>query len=201
MLKAIAFVTASAAFLSILTGCAETSEVRLISPIGAAARSIVPGWGQIYTHSRLEGAIILLSVGILVSGGLRANDTYLNFYNDKYSPAVLADSNQADFYFDRSNQYYKLSRFLLYTAAGIWAYSIMDAYVGAHIYNAKQQVRMLDIDDKRLRQLKPKAESGKVGASFLLPLSSRTSLAFPSKEGDRRDCLYYLSSFQYWYKR
>jgi hypothetical protein len=120
----------------------------------------VPGWGQIYTRSKLEGAIVFLSIGILGGGGARADAIYRHFYNDRYTPAVLADSSQADFYFDRANQYYKLSRFLLYTAAGIWAYSIIDAYVDAHIYNARQQVEMLDIDDSKLRQLKPDAGLG-----------------------------------------
>ncbi len=154
MLRATIFITSFAVFLSILTSCAESSEIRLISPIGAAARSIIPGWGQVYTRDKLEGVVIFLSIGILGAGGARADAIYRDFYNNRYTPAVLNDSGQADFYFDRSNQYYKLSRFLLYTAAGIWAYSIIDAYVDAHIYNARQQARMLDIDDESLQQLK-----------------------------------------------
>lgn len=157
MLRVALSVIVFAVFSSILVSYVEGLEIELISPIGAAARSIVPGWGQIYTRSKLEGAIIFLSIGILGGGGARADAIYRHFYNDRYTPAVLADSNQADFYFDRANQYYKLSRFLLYTAAGIWAYSIIDAYVDAHIYNARQQVEMLDIDDSKLRQLKPDA--------------------------------------------
>ena len=144
-------------FLSILTNCVESSEVRLISPIGAVSRSVIPGWGQFYTHNKLKGIIVFLSVGILGVGGVQVDTTYRDYYN-KYRDAVFTDSSQADFYFDRSNQYYKLSRFLLYTAAGIWAYSIIDSYVDAHIYNAQQQSKMLDIDDERLLQLKTDSE-------------------------------------------
>jgi TM2 domain-containing membrane protein YozV len=144
-------------FLSILTNCVESSEVRLISPIGAVSRSVIPGWGQFYTHNKLKGIIVFLSVGILGVGGVQVDTTYRDYYN-KYRNAVFTDSSQADFYFDRSNQYYKLSRFLLYTAAGIWAYSIIDSYVDAHIYNAQQQSKMLDIDDERLQQLKTGSE-------------------------------------------
>ena len=144
-------------FLSILTNCVESSEVRLISPIGAVSRSVIPGWGQFYTHNKLKGVIVFLSVGILGVGGVQVDTTYRDYYN-KYRDAVFTDSSQADFYFDRSNQYYKLSRFLLYTAAGIWAYSIIDSYVDAHIYNAQQQSKMLDIDDERLLQLKTDSE-------------------------------------------
>jgi TM2 domain-containing membrane protein YozV len=144
-------------FLSILANCVESSEVRLISPIGAVSRSVIPGWGQFYTHSKMKGIIVFLSVGILGVGGVQVDATYRDYYN-KYRDAVFNDSGQADFYFDRSNQYYKLSRFLLYTAAGIWAYSIIDSYVDAHIYNARQQSKMLDIDDERLQQLKTDSE-------------------------------------------
>lgn len=144
-------------FLSILANCVESSEVRLISPIGAVSRSVIPGWGQFYTHNKLKGIIVFLSVGVLGVGGAQVDSTYRDYYN-KYRDAVFADSGQADFYFDRSNQYYKLSRFLLYTAAGIWAYSIMDSYVDAHIYNAQQQSKMLDIDDERLLQLRTDSE-------------------------------------------
>jgi hypothetical protein len=183
VLRATAFVTGFAVFLSILTSCVESSEIKIISPIGAAVRSIIPGWGQIYTRNGLKGALIFLSIGVLGGGGVRADAIYRDFYNNKYKPAVLdpalADPGQADFYFDKSNQYYKLSRFLLYTAAGIWAYSIIDAYVDAHIYNARQQVRTLDIDDGMLQQLKLETESNKA----VVPRES------------------YLSFFQEWHKR
>ncbi len=145
-------------FLSILSNCVESSEVRLISPIGAVSRSVIPGWGQFYTHNKLKGVVVFLSVGILGVGGVQADATYRDYYNNKYKPAVLSDSGQADFYFDRSNQYYKLSRFLLYSAAGVWLYSVIDSYVDAHIYNARQQSKMLDIDDERLQQLKTDSE-------------------------------------------
>ena len=113
------------------------------------------------TRSKLEGVIVFLSVGLLSSGGMRAHAIYRDYYNNKYTPAVLAESDKADVYLDRANQYYKLSRFLLYSAAGIWAYSVLDAYVDAHIYNAQQQVDMLHIDDGSLQQLKSGNELSK----------------------------------------
>lgn len=168
MLRVVAFIIGFFVFLSILTSYAESLEVKLISPMGAAARSIIPGWGQIYTRDKLQGVIIFLSVGVLSGGGVRADAIYRHFYDNEYSPAVLSGSDQADFYFDKSNQYYKLSRFLLYAAAGIWAYSIMDAYVDAHIYNSRQQVKMLDIDDGNVRELKLEFGLGEVGYPYFL---------------------------------
>jgi len=97
---------------------------------------------------------VFLSVGLLGVGGARADAIYRDFYNNKYKPAVFADSDEVELYFDKSNQYYKLSRFLFYTAAGIWAYSILDAYVDARIYNSRQQAKMFDMDDESLQQLK-----------------------------------------------
>ncbi len=154
MLKATVIITGFAVFFFILIGCAESAEIRFISPIGAAARSVIPGWGQVYTRSKVEGVIVFLSVGLFAGGGIRAHTIYRDFYDNKYRPAVFAGSDREDFYFDRANQYYKLSRFLIYVGAGIWAYSVLDAYVDAHIYNAQQQAEMLDIDDESLQQLK-----------------------------------------------
>ena len=95
-----------------------------------------------------------MSIGILGAAGAKTDATYRDYYNNKYTPAVLDDSDLADYYFDEANQYYKLSRFLLYTAGGIWAYSIVDAYIDAHVYNAKQQMKMLQIDDNKIKELK-----------------------------------------------
>jgi len=172
VLKATVFATVFAIFLSILIGCVEGSEIRLISPIGAAARSIIPGWGQVYTRSKIQGVVVFLSIGLIAGGGARAYAIHQDFYNNRYVPAVLAESDQADFYYDRSNQYFKLYRFLVGTAAGIWAYSALDAYVDAHIYNARQRARILDIDDKGLRQLKQGNSLSKAVAPKNVPLSS-----------------------------
>ncbi|MFC1719299.1 hypothetical protein ACFL6S_36960, partial [Candidatus Poribacteria bacterium] len=117
---------------------------------------------HISTRSKVQGVAIFLSVGLLAAGGVRADAVYRDYYNNKYTPAIFADSDQADFYYDRSNQYFKLSRFLLATAGGIWAYGALDAYVDAHIYNARQRSKILDIDDGSLRELKQENKLSKV---------------------------------------
>ena len=145
----------------------------MISPMGAAARSVIPGWGQIYTRSKVQGVAVFLSVGLLAAGGMRADAIYRDYYNNRYIPAVFADSDQADSYFDRSNQYFKLSRFLLYAAGGIWAYGALDAYVDAHIYNARQRSKILHIDDGSLRELKQGNKLSKIivpGSGYLSSL-------------------------------
>ncbi len=176
MLRTTAFFTCFAVFSSILISCVEGSEIKLISPVGAAARSIVPGWGQFYTQDKLAGSIIFLSIGILGGGAVRADALYRDIYNNKYRPAALVDSSAADAHFDKANQYYKLSRFFLYTAAGIWAYSALDAYADAHVCNARQQLKMLDVDDGRLQQLKLTSGSDEVTPNS--SLRSQASVMF-----------------------
>jgi hypothetical protein len=154
VLKTIVFLVVIVGFSFLPTVCVGNSEIKLISPIGAVSRSIIPGWGQIYTKHKLKGVFIFLSIGAFGAAGLQTDSIYRDYYNNKYTPAVLNDSEEAGFYFDKSNQYYKLSRFLLYTAGGIWAYSIIDSYVDANIYNARQQLKMLKIEDEKLKQLK-----------------------------------------------
>jgi len=140
--------------LSLSASAVDIVEIRLISPIGAVARSVVPGWGQFYTHDKLQGAVIFLSVGVLSGLGIKADAQYRDYYYNKYRPSVFSGSNQANSYFSKSNDYYKLSRFLLYTAAGIWAYAAIDAYIDAHIYNARKQSAMIDVNSERLQKLK-----------------------------------------------
>jgi len=140
--------------LSLSAIAADTVEIKLISPIGAIARSVIPGWGQLYTHDRLQGVAVFLTVGILGGLGIQADAQYRDYYYNKYRPAVFSGSNQAASYFSKSNDYYKLSRFLLYAAAGVWAYAAIDAYIDAHIYNARKQSAMIDVNSDRLQKLK-----------------------------------------------
>jgi len=140
--------------LSLSASAVDIVEIKLISPIGAVARSVVPGWGQFYTHDKLQGVAVLLSVGILSGLGIKTDAQYRDYYYNKYRPAVYSGSSQAASYFSKSNDYYKLSRFLLYAAAGIWAYAAIDAYIDAHIYNARKQSAMIDVNSERLQKLK-----------------------------------------------
>jgi hypothetical protein len=142
--------------MSLSANFVEGIEVKLISPIGAVARSAIPGWGQFYTHDRLSGVIIFLSIGIVGGFGIQADAEYRDYYYNKYRPEALTspNSSKANSYFTKANDYYKLSRFLLYTAAGIWTYATLDSYVDAHIYNARIQSSMIDVDSDRFKPLK-----------------------------------------------
>ena len=51
------------------------------------------------------------------------------------------------------NERYKLRQLFLYSAIGVWAYSIIDSYVGAKFYNAKERVDLLTDEAKEIERL------------------------------------------------
>ncbi|MGB9596988.1 MAG: DUF5683 domain-containing protein [Candidatus Poribacteria bacterium] len=128
-------------------------EIKLISPIGAIARSAIPGWGQFYTHNKFQGILVFLSVSALGGLGLRTDAEYRSYYK-QYKESVYSGSDQSPYYYDKANDYYKLSQFFLYTAVGIWVYSAVDSYIEAHIYNARVQSSAIDVDSQRLQTIK-----------------------------------------------
>ncbi len=152
-MKVIVCIIISIFIITYYASLADCLEVKLISPIGAVARSTIPGWGQFYTHDKLQGVIVFLSVGIMSGVGAYAYMEYQDYYS-KYRPAALSGSSQANFYYEKANDFNKLSQFLFYTAAGIWAYGAIDSYIDAHIYNARIQASMIDVDSTRFNSLK-----------------------------------------------
>jgi hypothetical protein len=91
------------------------------SPTGAMVRSVViPGWGQFYTKHYIKGGLIFcLETGLVLSAILedkKAQDVYLVDY-DEYLRRI-----------DRRNGY-------IWWTVGVIAYSMIDAYVDAHLFN------------------------------------------------------------------
>lgn len=138
-------------------GYAQLDEdLRLISPIGAIARSaVLPGWGQFYAHNRFLGATSFVGTSGLLVGALITHQSFRDVYNNEYVPVALNDPEapEAVFQYNRANQRYKLRQFFLFAAAGIWAYSLIDSYVGANLYNAETKANQLIDDMKRLEEL------------------------------------------------
>ena len=138
-------------------GYAQPDEnLRLISPIGAIVRSaVLPGWGQFYAHNRFLGTTSFVGTSGLLVGALITHQSFRGVYNNEYVPIALNDpeSPEAVFQYNRANQRYKLRQFFLFAAAGIWAYSLIDAYVGANLYNAETKANQLIGDMKQLEEL------------------------------------------------
>ncbi len=135
---------------------AQSEELRLISPIGSLVRSaIVPGWGQFYSRSPIRGTLSVLGVGASLAGALAAHESFQNVYYNQYIPAANIDrkSDEAAAQYKRANERYKLRQLFLYSAIGVWAYSIIDSYVGAKFYNAKERVDLLIDEAKEIERL------------------------------------------------
>ncbi len=131
-------------------------DLRLISPIGAIARSaILPGWGQFYAHNRFLGATSFVGTSGLLIGALITHQSFQHVYNNEYVPAALDNdkSPEAVFQYNRANQRFKLRQFFLFAAAGLWAYSLIDSYVGANLYNAAAKADQLIDDMKQIEEL------------------------------------------------
>ena len=131
-------------------------DLRLVSPLGAVGRSaVLPGWGQFYAHRRILGATSFLGTSGFLIGALITHQSFRNVYDNEYLPVALNDleSPEALFQYNRANQRYKLQQFFLFAAVGVWAYSLIDSYVGANLYNAEAKANQLIDDMKRLEEL------------------------------------------------
>ena len=138
-------------------GYAQPDEdLRLISPIGAMARSaVLPGWGQFYAHNRFLGTTSFVGTSGLLVGALITHQSFRDVYNNEYVPIALnnPEAPEAVFQYNRANQRYKLRQFFLFAAVGIWAYSLIDSYVGANLYNAEAKANQLIDEMKQLEKL------------------------------------------------
>ena len=138
-------------------GAAQPDEdLRLISPVGAIARSaVVPGWGQFHAHNRFLGVTSFVGTSGLLVGALITHQSFRDVYNNEYVPVALIDdkSPEALFQYNRANQRYKLRQFFLFAAAGVWAYSLIDSYVGANLYNAEAKANQIIDEMKQIEEL------------------------------------------------
>lgn len=139
-----------------LSAAQPDESVRLVSPVGAIGRSaVLPGWGQFYAHNRFLGATSFVGATGLLVGALITHQSFRDVYNNEYVPVALIDdqSPEALFQYNRANQRYKLRQFFLFAAAGVWAYSLIDSYVGANLYNAEAKANQLIDQMKQIEEL------------------------------------------------
>jgi hypothetical protein len=131
-------------------------QIRLVSPIGAIVRSaVLPGWGQLYSHSYVRGSLTVLGVGGSVVGALLAQRSFSNRYNAYATYASLNPHDEAGVFerYDYANQRYKLKTFFMYTGIGIWVYSLIDSYVSSNFYNATTLVQSIQKDAQDMEKL------------------------------------------------
>ncbi len=131
-------------------------ELNLVSPYSVAFRSaVVPGWGQMRIGHPVQGVIAAAMLGGTLVGALITRSQYLDIYNDEYASVarVDPDSPEAISAFERANQRFKMSQFFVFAAVGVWAYGVVDSYVGAHVYNAEVKAGQLDEQSKLIDSL------------------------------------------------
>ena len=80
--------------------------------------------------------------------------SFREIYDKEYLPVAVKNrkSKAALIAYDRANQKYRVRQFLLYSAAGIWAYSIIDSYVAANLYNALTKSRLIIEESKAFEE-------------------------------------------------
>ncbi len=98
----------------------QPQEPQHKSPMGAMIRSaIIPGWGQVYSgHYIKAGLIFAVESGLVISAineNRKADDVYETDY-EAYLDRI-----------DRRNT-------LIWCTAGVIVYSMVDAYVDAHLF-------------------------------------------------------------------
>jgi hypothetical protein len=115
------------------------------TPGNAAARSaFVPGWGQAFNDQKVKGTVMFITAAAAVGGSLAlfrsANKTY-----DDYKATGVANDNAYDEYKRRWTQ----SAILGGAAAGIWIYSIIDAYRNGYssLYSTRSEWNMVALAD------------------------------------------------------
>ena len=139
-----------------ISAAQPNEDLRLVSPIGAVGRSaVLPGWGQFYAHKRFLGTTAFVGTSGLLIGALITHQSFRHVYDNEYVPIALNDPKAPDalFQYNRANQRYKLRQFFLFAAAGVWAYSLIDSYVGANLYNAEAKANQLIDEMEKLEGL------------------------------------------------
>ncbi|MFQ6092477.1 MAG: DUF5683 domain-containing protein [bacterium] len=111
------------------------------SPWGAAVRSAVfPGWGQVYTeHYVKSGVIFLIESGLIVSAVMENEKA-----NKAYEAAQSTTDEQYQKYLDRLER----RNLYLWWTAGVIVYSMIDAYVDAHLFRFDEEGITLSVEPR-----------------------------------------------------
>ncbi len=129
-----------------------------VAPYAAVLRSaIVPGWGQYAIRQPVQGTVFAASALGLLAGWWVVRQDYTSMYDGEYIPAVQnfgVTSDEAESIYLEVNRRFKVARLLLGTAVGIWAFSLIDAYVDANIYNAELRAEDVLREAETVRSLR-----------------------------------------------
>ncbi len=101
------------------------------SPTGALWRSFaVPGWGQIYNGKYWKAPVFIAAQGFCIYMAIDNYRTARRYFN--LSVDASGEKEKAAFY-DRYNDFVMETEFWGWMFVGFMAYSMLDAYVDAHL--------------------------------------------------------------------
>lgn len=139
---------------------ATTDFVMTKSPTAAVLWGLLPGGGQVYTEQYWKVPLFLVPIGTFVGFGL-----YYNGECNRFDDEALALGSAAPGFSlaiaNRENA--RDNRDVMYAfAGGIWILSLVDAYVGAHLFD-------FDVGDslsQRQLRLFPDPVAGGIAVSY-----------------------------------
>jgi hypothetical protein len=142
---------------------AEEKALGLVPPYNALVRSaIVPGWGQFTIRQPVQGTVFMAGAAGLLAGWWVTRRDFRNIYNNEYLPAIAAyglTSDEAEALYATSNERFKVSQTFLFSALGLWAFGLIDAYIDANIYNAERRAEQVIEQGRDLRNIQVDWES------------------------------------------
>jgi len=113
------------------------------SPFWAmAASAAIPGAGQVYCENYLRGAVFCAAQATLVAMTLYEHVLTEEAHRRYEQSGSLDDYGDYAHHFDRRND-------LLWWDAGVWFFSMADAFVDAHMYRfgSKKGMRLRVVDE------------------------------------------------------
>lgn len=115
----------------------SSDAVVLRSTTDAVYRSVLlPGWGQFYNREPVKG-VVFASAEVLALGGAltfhllgaSAEDEYKSATPESLGASAADASSQIVELRETAESRYQIRNVMLYTAAGIWAYNVLDAWM------------------------------------------------------------------------
>jgi hypothetical protein len=113
----------------------EQTETK--SPVGAMLRSLLlPGLGQVYVHQYWKAPLFFGGAAVMYYYVFKHNSDFLD-YSRQYDEIAKVNPQDPQLYFlkvkrENSRDNRDISIFFL---AGVYALSMLDAYVDAHLFN------------------------------------------------------------------
>jgi len=133
------------------------------SPTGALLRSLaIPGWGQIYVRQYWKAPLFLAGTLVMYYYTFKHNSAFLD-YSRQYDDLFRQNPNDPSLYIIRQKRENARDNrdISIFFLCGVYAISMLDAYVGAHLFN-------FDVSEKLTIRINPGKDRFSFDFSYLL---------------------------------